>query len=98
MSFSYSAFCIVSAICRGLKQWALIVVRVHPKRNEKLWGKNIMQGQEHIQSYDIRAEGREYRRNRRHLRANKEYFARELSLVPRMLDKQTSRYHRHHIS
>nr|XP_022296799.1 uncharacterized protein K02A2.6-like [Crassostrea virginica] len=64
------------------------VVRVRPKGNEKSWKKAIVQGQVDIRSYNIRTEeGREYRKNRRHLRATRESFARDLSPVPRMLDK-----------
>lgn len=59
------------------------VVRVRPKGNEKSWKKAIVEGQVDFRSYNIRTEdGREYRRNRRHLRTSKEHFARELSPPP----------------
>lgn len=61
------------------------VVRVRPKGNEKSWKKAIVEGQVDIRSYNIRTEdGREYRRNRRHLRTSREHFARELSPSPKI--------------
>lgn len=61
------------------------VVRVRPKGNEKSWKKAIVEGQVDIRSYNIRTEdGREYRRNRRHLKTSKEHFARELSPSPKI--------------
>lgn len=47
--------------------------------------KAIVEGQVDIRSYNIRTEdGREYRRNRRHLRTSREHFARELSPSPKI--------------
>ena len=63
----------------------------HPKGNEKSCRKAIVQGQlgtHWIRSHNLKnEEGRQNRINRRHLRATREPFARELSPVARMFDK-----------
>ena len=69
----------------GVKELPMLkegdVVRVRPKGNEKSWTKAVVEGQVDIRSYQIRTEdGRQYRRNRRHLRTSRETFNdRELS-------------------
>lgn len=61
----------------GVKELGILkggdVVRIKPVGRSKLWTKAVVTDQTDIRSYNVRTEdGREYRRNRRHLRKTQE--------------------------